>query len=396
MQLLRGTFQHYTWGTTDAIPDLLGQPADGRPVAEYWLGAHPLAPSVADGVRLDALVAASPEVVGEASRARFGDRLPYLVKVLSARHALSLQTHPSRDQAEEGFARENAEGLADDSPERTYRDDWPKPELLVALNEFHGLAGFRDPRRSAALFGGLGVADELASVIGPLTERKGSAALAEVFLDVLSLKGERARLSDVVCAAAMQKKDAPGELGEFSRTILELDEVFPSDPGIIAAALMNRVTLMPGEGLYVPAGQMHAYLAGTGVEVMANSDNVIRGGLTSKHVDVGELVRVVDFEPSVPQPTHPVAVRDGLEKYPTPCEEFDVWRVAPTAVTGPVKLPGARSARILLLVDGDAELITGAERLQLHRGEAAFLPATDPTATLSGDAVAFLTASGLR
>jgi mannose-6-phosphate isomerase len=396
MQLLHGTFQHYAWGTTDAIPELLGRPADGQPVAEYWLGAHPLAPSEVDGVRLDALVAGNPQVIGDASRAAFGDRLPYLVKVLSARHALSLQAHPSREQAEEGFAKENAAGLAADSPERTYRDDWPKPELLVALNEFHGLAGFRDPKRTAALFGGLGVADELASVIGPLTERKGSAALAEVFLDVLSLKGERARLSEVVCAAAMRRKDAPGELGEFSRTILELDEVFPTDPSIIAAALMNRVTLSPGEGLYVPAGQMHAYLSGTGVEVMANSDNVIRGGLTSKHVDVGELVRVVDFEPSTPKLIQPVAARDGVEKYPTPCPEFDVWRVTPGSVPGTINLPGAKSARILLLTDGEVELTSGSDHLRLVRGEAAFIPATDPTATISGDGVAFMTASGLR
>ncbi|HEY3406763.1 MAG TPA: mannose-6-phosphate isomerase, class I [Propionicimonas sp.] len=396
MQVLHGTFQHYAWGTTDAIPELLGRPADGQPVAEYWLGAHPLAPSEVDGVRLDALVAGNPQVIGDASRAAFGDRLPYLVKVLSARHALSLQAHPSREQAEEGFAKENAAGLAADSPERTYRDDWPKPELLVALNEFHGLAGFRDPKRTAALFGGLGVADELASVIGPLTERKGSAALAEVFLDVLSLKGERARLSEVVCAAAMRRKDAPGELGEFSRTIIELDEVFPTDPSIIAAALMNRVTLSPGEGLYVPAGQMHAYLSGTGVEVMANSDNVIRGGLTSKHVDVGELVRVVDFEPSTPKPIQPVAARDGVEKYPTPCGEFDVWRVTPGSAPGPINLPGAKSARILLLTDGEVELTSGSDHLRLRRGEAAFIPATDPTATISGDGVAFMTASGLR
>lgn len=396
MQLLRGTFQHYTWGTTDAIPELLGEPADGRPLAEYWLGAHPLSPATVDGEPLDRLVADHPEVIGDAGRAVFGDRLPYLVKLLSARHALSLQAHPSREQAEEGFARENAAGLAPDAPERTYRDDWPKPELLIAVSEFHGLAGFRDPRRTAALFGGLGVADELASVIGPLTERKGSAALAEVFLDVLSLAGERARLSEVVCAAAMQKKDMPGELGEFARTVLELDEVFPTDPSIIAALLLNRVTLRPGEALYVPAGQMHAYLSGTGVEVMANSDNVIRGGLTSKHMDVGELVKVVDFEPSAPRAIKPVTIRPGLKKYPTPCNEFDVWRVSPAAGHDPIRLPARSSARILLVIDGEAELATEAEQLALRHGDAVFLPATDTTATISGEAVAFLTASGVR
>ena len=396
MQLLHGTFQHYAWGTTDAIPELLGEAADGRPFAEYWLGAHPLAPSVVDGEPLDAAIARHPEVIGDASRAGFGDRLPYLVKVLSARHALSLQTHPTREQAEDGFARENAAGLAPDAPERTYRDDWPKPELLIALDEFQGLAGFRNPRRTAALFGGLGVADELATVIGPLTERKGSAALAEVFLDILSLKGERAGLSELVCAAAMKKQHAPGELGEFSRTVLELDEVFPSDPGILAALLMNRVSLHPGEALYVPAGQMHAYLRGTGIEVMANSDNVIRGGLTSKHVDVGELVKVVDFEPITPRPIHPVAVRAGVKKYRTPCDEFDTWRISPKAGRPPIRLPGRRSARILLVIEGEAEVDTGAEQLTLHRGQAALLPATDLAATVTGQAVAFLTSSGLR
>ena len=396
MQLLHGTFQHYAWGTTDAIPDLLGQPADGRPFAEYWLGAHPLAPSKVAGVRLDTLVAEHPEIVGEASRASFGDRLPYLVKVLSARHPLSLQAHPSRDQARDGFARENAAGLALDAPERTYRDDWPKPELLIALDEFHSLSGFRDPVRTAALFGGLGIADQLVSVIGPLTQRKGPAALAEVFLDVLSLEGDRARLSELVCAAAMQKKDFPGELGEFARTVLELDEVFPSDPGILAALLMNRVTLQPGEAMYVPAGQMHAHLLGTGIEVMANSDNVIRGGLTNKHLDVGELVKVVDFDPSVPTTTKAVAVRPGIQRYETPCQEFDVWRLAPSSTMEPLLLPGGRSARILLVISGAAEVTTGAERLTLQRGEAAFLPASDEVATIGGDAVAFLTASGLR
>jgi mannose-6-phosphate isomerase len=395
MQSLRGTFQHYAWGTTDAIPEFLGLPADGRPVAEYWLGAHALAPSLVAGEPLDALVAEHPEVVGDASRAAFGDQLPFLVKVLSARHALSLQVHPSRDQAREGYAKENIAGLATDAPERTYRDDWPKPEIMISLSGFESLAGFRDPRRTAALFGGLGVADELASVIGPLTERKGSAALAEVFLDILSLDGERAALSELVCAAAVKKKDEPGELGEFARTVLELDEVFPTDPGILAALLMNRVTLSAGEALYVPAGQMHAHLHGTGVEVMANSDNVIRGGLTSKHVDVGELVKVVDFEPSAPQAIHPIAVSEGVQKYPTPCEEFDVWRIAPRAGLDPIRLPGEGSARILLVIEGEAELTNGADQLRLHRGDAAFLPATDPTASISGDAVAFLTASGL-
>jgi mannose-6-phosphate isomerase len=239
------------------------------------------------------------------------------------------------------------------------------------------------------------VADELASVIGPLTERKGEAALAEVFLDVLSLDGERARLSELVCAAAMKRKDDDGEVGDFARTVLELDEVFPSDPGILAALLMNRVVLQPGEAVFVPAGHMHAHLRGTGIEVMANSDNVIRGGLTNKHVDVNELVKVVDFAPAAAELTRPVPVAPGVEQYPTPCPEFDVWRVDATEGAAAL-LPGVGSARILIVVSGDATLASDEQRLELHHGDSAFLTADDDAVAISGDAVAFVTASGLR
>lgn len=395
MLRLQGAVQHYAWGTTDAIPRLLGQPADETPFAEYWLGAHPLAPASADGIGLNHLVATNPEVLGQASRQAFGDQLPYLVKVLSARHALSLQAHPSREQALEGFAKEEAAGVAIDAPERTYRDDWPKPEILIALDEFHTLSGFRDPRQTAALFAGLGVAAELASVIGPLTERRGAAALEEVFLDVLSLRGERAGLSELVCAAAMKHSSDPDDLGDFARTVIELDEVFPSDPGILAALLMNRVVLQPGEAVFVPAGHMHAHLRGTGVEVMANSDNVIRGGLTPKHVDVSELIKVVDFDPTVPQLTHPQSVGHGVEHYPTDCPEFDVWRLTSTAATDEVTLPGNGSARVLLAISGTLRLNSPTGSLDLARGQSAFLAAAENAVTLSGEGVAFVTAVGV-
>ncbi|MEE9964117.1 MAG: mannose-6-phosphate isomerase, class I [Propionicimonas sp.] len=395
MLRLQGTAQRYAWGTVDAIPKLLQQPADGSPYAEYWMGAHPTAPAEVEGRPLNEFLAERPEVLGAASRDAFGDQLPYLMKVLSARHALSLQAHPSREQAVEGFAREDAEGLARDAAERTYRDDWPKPEILIAVDEFHTLSGFREPRRTEALFAGLGVADELASVIGPLTERRGTAALQEVFLDVLSLSGERAHLSELVCAAAVNHQDSPGELGAFARTVIELDAVFPGDPGVLAALLMNRVVIPPGQGIYVPAGHMHAHLRGTGIEIMANSDNVIRGGLTPKHVDVGELIKVVSFEPIDPELTTPEVVCDGLLHYPTPCPEFDVWRIDATAETRPVELPGAGSARVLFLVSGSGTLTDGADTLALPQGGAAFIPA-DEQVSFRGEAVGFLSASGAR
>ncbi len=394
MHFLHGSIQHYAWGTMEAIPELLRLQPDGTPHAEYWLGTHAQGPAWAGDVSLPQLIAGDPGQLGERVRAAFGDELPFLMKVLSARHALSIQAHPSREQAEQGYARENEAGIPLDSPERVYSDPWPKPEIMIALDLFETLSGFREPVETAALLSGLGVTSELGSLITPLTERKGAAALAQVFLEVLSLEGERARLTDVVSAAALRHAGDPGEVGDFARTIVELDAVFPGDPGILAALLMNRVTLRPGEAMYVPAGQMHAHLRGTGIEVMANSDNVIRGGLTPKHVDVRELVTVVDFEPGAPRVLAPVTVRPGLEGYDMACAEFEVWRVLGT--DSPAVLPGAGSARILFAVDGRLTLHAHGGSRPLERGEAVFLTAAEQEVATSGEGLAFLSASGTR
>ncbi|MGC3953362.1 MAG: mannose-6-phosphate isomerase, class I [Propionicimonas sp.] len=394
MHFLQGSIQHYAWGTMEAIPELLRQQPDGTPHAEYWLGTHAQGPALAGETSLRELIAENPGQLGERVRQAFGDELPFLMKVLSARHALSIQAHPSREQAEHGYARENAAGIPLDAPERVYSDPWPKPEILIALDLFETLSGFREPLETAALLSGLGVTAELGSLISPLTERRGAAALAQVFLEVLSLEGERARLTDVVSAAALRHAGDPDVVGDFARTIVELDTVFPGDPGILAALLMNRVTLRPGEAMYVPAGQMHAHLRGTGVEVMANSDNVIRGGLTAKHVDVSELVTVVDFEPREPRILAPIPLRPGLEGYDVRCPEFEVWRVLGT--DQPTALPGEESARILFLTDGSLTVHEPDGDRRLERGEAVFLAAGELGVTTSGDGLAFLTASGTR
>ncbi len=394
MHFLHGSVQHYAWGTMEAIPELLRREPDGTPHAEYWLGTHQQGPAWIGDTPLRRMIAGEPTVLGERVRQAFGDELPFLMKVLSARHALSIQAHPSREQAEEGYARENEAGIPLDAAERVYSDPWPKPEILIALDLFETLSGFRDPVETAALLSGLGVTAELGSLINPLTERKGAAALAQVFLEVLSLDGDRARLTDVVSAAGLRHAADPGPLGDFARTIVELDAVFPGDPGILAALLMNRVRLMPGEAMYVPAGQMHAHLRGTGIEVMGNSDNVIRGGLTPKHVDVRELVRVVDFEPREPRILSPLTLRPGLESYPTACPEFEVWRVLGTP--GPAVLPGEDSARILFVTDGSLTLHAAGARRPLHRGEAVFLAADESDVATSGEGLAFLSASGTR
>ena len=356
MEPLSGTLQRYTWGTLDAIPTLLGIEADARPYAEYWLGAHESSPSTVGGESLLDRIAAGPSVLGDRPRKEFGEQLPYLMKVLSARHALSLQAHPSREQAEEGWARENRAGVALDAPERTYKDAWPKPEIMISLDEFHSLSGFRDPHRSAELFQALGIAPQLGSVIGPLTERKGPAALAEVFLDILSL----------------------------------------ADPGIVAALLMNRIVLQPGEAIFVPAGMMHAHLRGTGIEVMANSDNVIRGGLTAKHIDVPELIQVVQFSPTTPEILPGNETRPGVWKYETPCSEFEAWRLELDDDLGTIRVPGRGAARILLVVEGHCTLTNAEGTLSLAKGESAFLSGDDPDVAITGSGRVFGASSGIR
>lgn len=396
MHLLQGTIQHYGWGTTDAIPKLLRQQPDGTPQAEYWLGTHPKGPTRTGDITLDKLIADDPALLGNEVRQAFGDELPFMMKVLSARHALSIQVHPSRQQAEQGHAREDAGGIPLDAPHRVYVDRWPKPEVMIALEPFETLSGFRDPLETARLFTELGVANELESLITRLTERRGSATLIQIFLEILTLGDETTRVLNAVVTAAQRHADASGPTGDFARTALELNAVFPGDRGILAALLMNRITLNPGEAVFLPAGQLHAHLRGTGIEVMANSDNVIRGGLTRKHVDVQELIAVVDFEPKSPEILTPTTTGPGLESYGFSCPEFEVWRILGT--DEPVTLPGDGSARTLLITDGSLTIRgTSGHAVTLRQGDSAFIGADEYGVECRAEGgLAFLTATGAR
>ena len=395
MRLITGAVQNYPWGSRSTIPKLLRTSPTGEPWAEYWLGAHPLGSAIladSSGGTLADLVTSSPELIGAASVAMFGPQLPYLFKVLSANQPLSLQAHPSREQAATGFAREEAAGIPLSSPERTYKDAWPKPELLVALTPFEALAGFRCPKRSAKLFAQLPVKSSLDSIIGPLTERSGSAALAEVFLDVLSVGADRRHLVEEIVAAAVPLMSSEGELGAFARTAVELDEHFPGDPSIVAALLLNRIHLQPGQALFASAGTMHAYLRGTAVEVMANSDNVLRGGLTKKHIDVDGLITVVNF---VEEDIRPLTLEgsDGLYRYPIQAPEFDLWVTEPTS-TDPLLLPLSERGRILFVYEGTHQLTCDEQSLDLTQGQSVFLAAGEPV-SVRGSGRLFLVGPGV-
>ncbi|MGW2866593.1 mannose-6-phosphate isomerase, class I [Kitasatospora sp. NPDC001225] len=380
MDRLVNTVRPYAWGSLTALPELLGQRPTGEPQAELWMGAHPGAPSRADRGegprRLDELIAADPEgELGAASVARFGPTLPFLFKVLAAGIPLSIQAHPTLDQARAGFAAENALGIPLDAPERNYRDANHKPEMVCALGDFDGLCGFRRPTDAARLLTGLGVPG-LAPVIGRLAAEDDSEALRGALTAALALDPETVRRTVEVLAAT----DPDGEYAPYAR----IAEDFPDDRGVVAGMLLNHVRLRAGQALYLGAGVPHGYLSGVCVELQANSDNVLRAGLTPKHIDVPELLKVVVFEAGAPEPLEPAPVEGtpGEELYPVPIDEF---RLSRFVLDGTGREIDGRTPQILLCTEG-ATRLTAADGtvLDLARGQAAFLPATGTPTRLSG------------
>lgn len=368
MLRLTNTIQPYAWGSVTAIPSLLDVPETGAPQAELWLGAHPLAPSKVNGRSLAALVAERPEAaLGPQVQARFGPRLPFLLKVLAAARPLSLQAHPSLAQARAGFAREEAAGVPLDAPHRTYKDANHKPELICALTPFRALCGFRPLPATRALLWGL-AAPGLAPLLATLDAR----GLEGFFEAVMTLpRAAAASLVDEVTRACAAPP--PGFEAEC-RNAVALAAAYPGDPGVIGALLLNLVPLAPGEALALGAGNLHAYLEGTGVELMANSDNVLRGGLTPKHVDVAELLRVVDFTDAPARVLRPVGAPEAV--YETPFPDFRLSRLD---VAGPLTLPRL-GPDLLLCVDGEVR----ANAVTLRRGDSAFAPWEDGPLAFDG------------
>ncbi|GEE03708.1 putative mannose-6-phosphate isomerase ManA [Gordonia spumicola] len=336
MKLLAGVIRPYAWGSRTALAQMRGaQSPSAHPEAELWFGAHAASPATvlsddAADQTLLGLIEADPRAqLGDAVIAEFGERLPYLLKILAAQEPLSLQAHPSASQAQEGFARENAAGLRFDDPERNYRDGWHKPELVVALTDFDALAGFRDPSVTVDLLSSLEV-PALDPYLGMLVAEPDETGLRAVFTTWLTLPESvigglvPAVLDGAVAALGRGDTRFSAEL----RSLLELGEAYPGDPGVLASTLLNRISLAPGEALYLSAGNLHAYLHGTAVELMANSDNVLRGGLTPKHIDVPELLRVLDFTPVDLDALMPSSKLVGAERvYLTPAPEFQLSRI---------------------------------------------------------------------
>jgi mannose-6-phosphate isomerase len=377
----------YAWGSRYGIATLQGRPVPSvGPEAELWMGAHPSAPSGLDRdgwpTTLDAVIAADPSrELGPGGVARFGARLPFLLKVLSADQALSIQVHPSRTQAERGFRAENERGLAPDDPARNYVDDWPKPELLCALTPFEVLAGMRTPADAAGILRALAV-DHLQPLAAGLEQ--GTSDLGGTLRSILLWPEDgRKELVYRVVAACERLASVDGPYAGTCTAALRVALYHPGDLGVVALLLMRHTVLEPGEAVFMSAGGLHAYLRGTGIELLANSDNVVRAGLTGKHIDVPELLRLVDPAVSVPV-LSPRVLPDGISWFDTPAPEFRLYVLR---LVGPVlALPGT-GPRVLLCLDGDALLRTASgETLKLTRGDSCFIPFADGSVHATGHA----------
>ena len=392
MDRIEGVVRAYDWGSRDAIPELLHLQQTGDPIAELWFGAHPDAPSpllpTADkrhGRNLHHMIANDPKgTLGQDVVSRFGGRLPYLLKLIAPARALSLQVHPSLEVARTQFAREEDAGIALTAPNRNYRDDNHKPELVVALQTFQALCGFRAPRRAVELLEGLdaAVAQRLWTILHGDPSPTGMRTAFSMLLEEDSRPTE-SEIADFAAACA-DRLLGTSPSPRADSTVVTLLEEHPGDPGVVASLLLNPVTLQPGEALFVPSGCVHAYLRGLGIEIMASSDNVLRAGLTTKHVDVPETLRLVDYVAAPPIRLAPEMSHDHTRMFHAPVDDFDL---AITNLTGETRssLPLAGSGpRVLLCIDGELTLTSARGTLTLRLGDSAFVRADDGGLVVQG------------
>lgn len=380
--------QHYAWGGTQFLPRLLGRanPED-RPYAELWMGAHPDLPSQVQlgefRIPLDAMIAGRPErILGNEVAMRYEGRLPYLFKVLSATKPLSIQVHPSRQNAETGFDRETAAGIPMDFPERNYKDRNHKPELIAALTEMYALRGFRPLAEIDALLSGL-------PEFGMLRRfwEFSTAGLRRLYEYVMQLPQDEvdSLLLPLMERLLVEHAESPFPESRHEYWALRAHEVYSSeshcDRGIFSVFLLNLVVLRPDEAMYLPAGELHAYLEGSGIEIMANSNNVLRGGLTPKHVDVPELLANVVFEGRPSEIIHPAPQESrGELLYPAPAEEFELRRID-LSPSSPYEAGAGHPVEILIVIRTGNDPVasiraeSAATHLELRRGEVVLVPA---------------------
>ena len=376
--LLKNTVQEYVWGSYTAIPKLFGRKVSSvRPEAELWMGAHPKAPSMVkcDGrwISLLELIKKNPEdILGKEIAEQFDGRLPYLFKVLAAAKPLSIQAHPGLAQAKEGFERENRLGIPLNASNRNYKDSNHKPECICALTGFWALNGFRKISESLSLMEKV-CSQDLRKELDDLQKQPDSQGLKSFFNAIMTMNHERQKqvTANAIINAQKHLKDNP-----VFKWMINLYNEYPEDIGVFSPILLNLIFLKPGQAMFLPAGELHAYLSGMGIELMANSDNVLRGGLTPKHVDLPELLKVLSFEEKEVEILAPQKKRDSESIYSSPAEEF-ILSVISGKEDITYQSPEKRSIEIILCTHGEAVITdTGKESsISLVGGTSVVIPA---------------------
>lgn len=403
------TPRDYAWGSTRAIAEFRGVSPSGAPEAELWLGAHTGSPARVEDASavghgdLAGWIAAEPERALGPALAAQGARLPFLLKLLAAAAPLSLQAHPTPEQARAGFAREEEDGVPITAYDRNYRDEYHKPELIVALSEtFDALSGFRPLDEVRGVIQVLQAAD---AASGP--DAPGAIDLLASHLDAGDPlrttvewllrdgrggdTGEAAWVIERVTALAASDEAKRSPYALSFETVGSLAEAYPGDPGIVISLLLNRVRLHRGEALYLAAGNIHAYLDGLGIELMAASDNVLRGGLTPKHIDVSELLEVLDFTPMPPPRLEPEPIAPGIDAFRPDVPDFVLYRVEASDEVVRVPIQGPA----IVLAEGGGLVLRGAlGEASVARGDALYVTPDEQTIEVVGDAVAWIATTG--
>jgi len=374
MHRLRNPRQDYDWGSPRDIPRFVGEPESGRPVAEEWMGTHPLGESVVTSAG------------GETGLSKvIGAPLPFMMKLLAADRPLSVQVHPSAELAAAGFAADEELGLPLDDPKRTYKDPHHKPEMVYALTRFDTLVGFRPTAEILRVLQTLDL---------PLTRRLATTLSAEpgfatIVRLVEDLLGGAVPVEQIhgVVARCRHLVEENIDIKHAYATVVEISEHHPDDIGLVVALLLNRLTLEPGEAAFLADGIIHAHLRGLCVEVMAASDNVLRGGLTSKHINPSELVRCLDEGMSRLARVTPLMFGDSTEVFAPDVEEFAL-AVAQASTGHPsgggTRLPGSGD-RILMCTGGQVQVVNAAgQRLTLQRGQSMYAGPDDGDLTIDG------------
>jgi mannose-6-phosphate isomerase len=384
----------YDWGSPSILAHLQGREPHGGPEAELWMGAHPSSPSAlvpGEGEAAvplpDAVAAAPTALLGAPVVERFGPRLPFMLKVLAVARPLSLQVHPDAARALKIF------DPAGGSP---YVDPYPKPELIVAVDEMEALFGVRPAAEAARLLGSLGTpqAAELAAVVSSAAGDGDHAALHAALSRLVRwpVDDVPALVSAAAAAAASGEGSGTPAARDARRWVAALAALHPADPLVLAPLLLGLIRLAPGEAAFVQAGLPHAYLSGCGVEVLAASDNVVRAGLTSKAVDVDELLEIIDCRPTPEFRTAPVELGAGEVAWDPPVADFRLTRVVVAGETAAADLPGPQ---IVLCLRGSVTVAAGGAAVTLTGGRSAFVAASAGPVTLAGDGEVYRAAPGV-